>query len=289
MMRMANGRMMKRAPLYLPLPPSPPPLLTGGWALPLVYTEPNVISFISTSILSSCVRRKVPPSLISVRSASFITALLWSPPPSPLCGSIGTTALSALSLSAPHHNASPQRYRATSSSSPSFPPLLSHSARYSSSNQPLALAALASPPSIPPPPPLLSHVITCTYHTHLSLSIRRILHELVLPHPTVSLWLPAPPELNVLTFSLHRGSVFMLHCTVVGVDISAVIRRNVRAEAVGLARVVTAGEEEQWNSDWVDGLCGHVGVESIQCASLQHLRELIHFAVHQPLHSTPLS
>ena len=166
-----------------------------------------------------------------------------------------------------------------------LPPLLQHSARHSTGNQPLALAALASAPVVPPLPPLLSHVITCAYHTHLALSIRALLHELVLPHTSVALWLPAPPELNVLTFTLHRDSVFMLQCVVAGLDISVVARRSVKAQALGLARLRTAGEAEEWNADFVDGPCGHAAVDVIQCSGLHHLRELLHFAVHQPLHS----
>ena len=166
-----------------------------------------------------------------------------------------------------------------------LPPLLQHSARHSTGNQPLALAALATAPIVPPLPPLLAHVITCAYHAHLALSVRALLAELVLPHPSVALWLPGPPELNVQTFTLHRDAIFMLQCVVAGVDIAVVARRSVKAQAVGLARLRTAGEAEEWNADFVDGPCGHAAVDAIQCSGLQHLRELIHFAVHQPLHS----
>ena len=168
-----------------------------------------------------------------------------------------------------------------------LPPLLVHYARYATSNKPLALASLASPLPVPPPPPLLSHVITCVYHAHLALSIRRMLPILVLAHPSVSLTMAAPPELNVLTFSLHRGGVFMMHCTVTGVDIAVVIRRNVRARAVGLARGAVSTTASEWTTA-VDGESGHASVDLVACTSLQHLEQLVAFAVHQPLHPDAL-
>ena len=172
-----------------------------------------------------------------------------------------------------------------------LPPLLAHYARYSTANKPLALAYLADPSPPPPPPPLLPHVITCIYHTHLSSCIRRLLHTLVLPHPSVTLSSPPPPHLNTLTFTLHRGSLLMLHITVVGVDVTAIVRRNVRVDAVGVARALpvgdTGGVGGEWDVSEMEGPCGHAGVELVHCASLEQLRSLIHFAVHQPLYPSP--
>jgi hypothetical protein len=170
-------------------------------------------------------------------------------------------------------------------------PLLSHYVAHAASNRPPLLSSLSTPfsplSSPPAPPALLSSLIHIVYHLHLVLSIRRMLPQLLLPHPGVRLCCPLTSSPLSHTFSLHRADRFLLHCTVHETSITVVMRGSVKAELRSLGLSPTGLQEAEAAAGgklWI-GSASASNVELLRCQSLSQLRECIAFAVQQPMHS----